>query len=334
MTLSRTHYVSIWTRCWVSLIQLDFHCLLLVRVFYLCIYSIKVHLASPQGLRDVWPSLHFGWTFCGWWHFCAVIFSVPRRRSSRSGLISMAGIVSRVYPLEDVCLVRQQVIWDWESPGAGKQDEAGGGTQRQLHSAVRGLCERGGVQPLPERCCWQPTGLWGEPARGGGHLPLPGGWQGRAVSISRVANLATCRGWSWRFPPVSVLLIPQLFSFSSLFSVFVCGGVQEEDAEVEGVEFTTLRVFHHGVPVDGLAWSPESRLDHLPQLIRWLAFCLSKITIHINKIQLIKKYVVHLHCISSIQIYLFIFFLWWSQCIVTLEHPLNQTRCCYLIWLH
>ncbi|XP_023672670.1 nucleoporin Nup37 [Paramormyrops kingsleyae] len=44
---------------------------------------------------------------------------------------------------------------------------------------------------------------------------------------------------------------------------------QEEDAEVEGVEFTTLRVFHHGVPVDGLAWSPESRLDHLPQLIRF-----------------------------------------------------------------
>ncbi|XP_031687510.1 nucleoporin Nup37 isoform X2 [Oncorhynchus kisutch] len=43
---------------------------------------------------------------------------------------------------------------------------------------------------------------------------------------------------------------------------------QEEDMEVEGVEFTTLRVFHHALRVDCLAWSPESRLDKLPQLIR------------------------------------------------------------------
>uniref|UniRef100_A0A8C7HS73 Nucleoporin 37 n=1 Tax=Oncorhynchus kisutch TaxID=8019 RepID=A0A8C7HS73_ONCKI len=44
---------------------------------------------------------------------------------------------------------------------------------------------------------------------------------------------------------------------------------QEEDMEVEGVEFTTLRVFHHALRVDCLAWSPESRLDKLPQLIRF-----------------------------------------------------------------
>ncbi|XP_030643041.1 nucleoporin Nup37 [Chanos chanos] len=44
---------------------------------------------------------------------------------------------------------------------------------------------------------------------------------------------------------------------------------KEEDMEVEGVEFNTLRVFLHGVPVDALAWSPESRLDKLPQLIRF-----------------------------------------------------------------
>uniref|UniRef100_A0AAY4C293 Nucleoporin Nup37 n=1 Tax=Denticeps clupeoides TaxID=299321 RepID=A0AAY4C293_9TELE len=44
---------------------------------------------------------------------------------------------------------------------------------------------------------------------------------------------------------------------------------QEEDVDVEGVEFNTLWIFHHGVRVDCLAWSPESRLDHLPQVIRF-----------------------------------------------------------------
>ncbi|KAI4873703.1 hypothetical protein NFI96_023389, partial [Prochilodus magdalenae] len=44
---------------------------------------------------------------------------------------------------------------------------------------------------------------------------------------------------------------------------------KEEDMEVEGVEFNTLRVFMHGVRVDALAWSPESRLDKLPQVIRF-----------------------------------------------------------------
>ncbi|KAM9402633.1 LOW QUALITY PROTEIN: nucleoporin Nup37 [Salvelinus alpinus] len=40
---------------------------------------------------------------------------------------------------------------------------------------------------------------------------------------------------------------------------------QEEDMEVEGVEFNTLRVFHHVLRVDCLT----SRLDKLPQLIRF-----------------------------------------------------------------
>ena len=44
--------------------------------------------------------------------------------------------------------------------------------------------------------------------------------------------------------------------------------MQEEDLEVEGVEFTTLQVFSHTLRVDALAWSPESHLDKLPQLIR------------------------------------------------------------------
>lgn len=38
--------------------------------------------------------------------------------------------------------------------------------------------------------------------------------------------------------------------------------------DVDGVEFTVLRVFMHGVRADALAWSPESRLDKLPQMIR------------------------------------------------------------------
>lgn len=41
---------------------------------------------------------------------------------------------------------------------------------------------------------------------------------------------------------------------------------QEEDVEVEGVEFNVLRVFHHEGRVSALAWSPESRLDRTPNI--------------------------------------------------------------------
>ncbi|PNJ83171.1 NUP37 isoform 2, partial [Pongo abelii] len=47
---------------------------------------------------------------------------------------------------------------------------------------------------------------------------------------------------------------------------------QEEEADVEGIQYKTLRTFHHGVRVDGIAWSPETRLDSLPPLIK---FCTS-----------------------------------------------------------
>lgn len=41
---------------------------------------------------------------------------------------------------------------------------------------------------------------------------------------------------------------------------------QEEDMEIEGVEFNILRAFHHELRVDALAWSPESRLDRIPTI--------------------------------------------------------------------
>lgn len=47
---------------------------------------------------------------------------------------------------------------------------------------------------------------------------------------------------------------------------------QEEDLDVEGVEFNVLRAFHHELRVDALAWSPESRLDRLPIIRYWFAF--------------------------------------------------------------
>uniref|UniRef100_A0A8C2BZE1 Nucleoporin 37 n=1 Tax=Cyprinus carpio TaxID=7962 RepID=A0A8C2BZE1_CYPCA len=43
----------------------------------------------------------------------------------------------------------------------------------------------------------------------------------------------------------------------------------EEDTEVEDVEFTNLHVFSDGVRVDAVAWSPETRLDKLPPVIRF-----------------------------------------------------------------
>uniref|UniRef100_A0A8C2C1G1 Nucleoporin 37 n=1 Tax=Cyprinus carpio TaxID=7962 RepID=A0A8C2C1G1_CYPCA len=42
-----------------------------------------------------------------------------------------------------------------------------------------------------------------------------------------------------------------------------------EDTEVEDVEFTNLHVFSDGVRVDAVAWSPETRLDKLPPVIRF-----------------------------------------------------------------
>nr|XP_060632860.1 nucleoporin Nup37 [Anolis sagrei ordinatus]XP_060632862.1 nucleoporin Nup37 [Anolis sagrei ordinatus] len=44
---------------------------------------------------------------------------------------------------------------------------------------------------------------------------------------------------------------------------------QEEDAEVEGIQYKTQRIFHHGIRVDAIGWSPESRLDALPPQIRF-----------------------------------------------------------------
>uniref|UniRef100_A0A8C8CKR6 Nucleoporin 37 n=1 Tax=Oncorhynchus tshawytscha TaxID=74940 RepID=A0A8C8CKR6_ONCTS len=57
--------------------------------------------------------------------------------------------------------------------------------------------------------------------------------------------------------------------FSPFDSCSVASLLQEEDMEVEGVEFTTLHFFHHALRMDCLPWSPESRLDKLPQLIRF-----------------------------------------------------------------
>lgn len=39
---------------------------------------------------------------------------------------------------------------------------------------------------------------------------------------------------------------------------------QEEDMDIESIEFTVLRAFHHEVRVDALAWSPVSHLDQIP----------------------------------------------------------------------
>uniref|UniRef100_A0A674CE88 Nucleoporin Nup37 n=1 Tax=Salmo trutta TaxID=8032 RepID=A0A674CE88_SALTR len=57
--------------------------------------------------------------------------------------------------------------------------------------------------------------------------------------------------------------------FRSQYVVVGTCRFQEEDMEVEEVEFTTLRVFHHALRVNCLAWSPESQLDKRPQLIRF-----------------------------------------------------------------
>uniref|UniRef100_A0A3Q2NTQ0 Nucleoporin Nup37 n=1 Tax=Fundulus heteroclitus TaxID=8078 RepID=A0A3Q2NTQ0_FUNHE len=59
------------------------------------------------------------------------------------------------------------------------------------------------------------------------------------------------------------------FTHHSVCLFFVFDGnllPQEEDVEVEGVQFNVLRAFHHDLRVDALAWSPESRLDRIPTI--------------------------------------------------------------------
>uniref|UniRef100_A0A4W3IZQ5 Nucleoporin Nup37 n=1 Tax=Callorhinchus milii TaxID=7868 RepID=A0A4W3IZQ5_CALMI len=43
---------------------------------------------------------------------------------------------------------------------------------------------------------------------------------------------------------------------------------QEEDTEIKGVEYNTLKTFHRGIRVDAIAWSPETKLDTVPQVLR------------------------------------------------------------------
>ncbi|EPQ16722.1 Nucleoporin Nup37 [Myotis brandtii] len=47
---------------------------------------------------------------------------------------------------------------------------------------------------------------------------------------------------------------------------------QEEEADIEGLQYKTLQTIHHGIRVGGIAWSPETRLDSLPPVIK---FCTS-----------------------------------------------------------
>uniref|UniRef100_A0A8C7KZC8 Nucleoporin 37 n=1 Tax=Oncorhynchus kisutch TaxID=8019 RepID=A0A8C7KZC8_ONCKI len=79
------------------------------------------------------------------------------------------------------------------------------------------------------------------------------------------------RGASYTVPCDDYVHVVEFSPFDSGNQYVVVGTCcfQEEDMEVEGVEFTTLRFFHHVLRMDCLAWSPESRLDNLPQLIRF-----------------------------------------------------------------
>ncbi|XP_069620371.1 nucleoporin Nup37 [Ranitomeya imitator] len=44
---------------------------------------------------------------------------------------------------------------------------------------------------------------------------------------------------------------------------------QEEDSSINGIEFKILKTFNHGARVDAIAWSPETKCDVLPPLLRF-----------------------------------------------------------------
>ncbi|XP_005800016.2 nucleoporin Nup37 isoform X1 [Xiphophorus maculatus] len=69
------------------------------------------------------------------------------------------------------------------------------------------------------------------------------------------------------FSPFSSGSPASLLAFSgNLYVVVGTCLFQEEDVEVNGVQFNALRVFHHDIQVEALAWSPESRLDRIPTI--------------------------------------------------------------------
>lgn len=57
-----------------------------------------------------------------------------------------------------------------------------------------------------------------------------------------------------------------LFFYLLLYLKMCLLSSQEEDKEIKGVDFNILQAFHHEVRVDALAWSPESRLDRVPNI--------------------------------------------------------------------
>ncbi|XP_073431270.1 nucleoporin Nup37 isoform X2 [Dendrobates tinctorius] len=44
---------------------------------------------------------------------------------------------------------------------------------------------------------------------------------------------------------------------------------QEEDSSISGIDFKILKTFDHGARVDAIAWSPETKCDVLPPLLRF-----------------------------------------------------------------
>ncbi|XP_032700161.1 nucleoporin Nup37 isoform X1 [Lontra canadensis] len=72
--------------------------------------------------------------------------------------------------------------------------------------------------------------------------------------------------------PVSFWIWTEVLKIAALHYFYNGKLFQEEEADIEGIQYKTLRTFQHGVRVDGIAWSPETRLDSLPPVIK---FCTS-----------------------------------------------------------
>ena len=60
-------------------------------------------------------------------------------------------------------------------------------------------------------------------------------------------------------------------TFNSMF-FFIVFFLKEELPEIDGVEFTSHRDFHHGSRVTSIAWSPETTLLSVPKVVKYVCF--------------------------------------------------------------
>ena len=213
------------------------------------VYLVRVSdssVCARQRLKNYLIDGRWSWlvAFCflisyKWPHVHSTIDFVPTKKAVQPYSVEAAFYLSSLI----VMYYSESLIWiqlHQDTHNAGGLEP-----QSHLHGAVWGLRPCGWIQSFQLWDPRLPPGLRWKPVCGSGHLPVPS--ERDAISHNLV---------HLKYHPLYPFLITCLYP-------------QEEDMDVEGVEFNVLRAFHHELRVDALAWSPESRLDRIPTIRYW-----------------------------------------------------------------